>query len=370
MRTSHPYHLYDDVRNQPDIMEKTLQLKDRLEAIAGEIVKRNPQRILFVGCGSAFYTSQLAAYLTEELTAFFGQAAEGWEYVCHPKGSSQDTVLIAQSATGGSFEVLKAVTSARSKGMTTFAITNTAGSPLQSTADETIVVPAPQKTGPDIAVITARLMALYLLIFYLARHKPHPEIRHDWDTLEERLQSQPSLARKLLSERELLVSQMADRYYHQQAILVVGSGVNWFTAQEAALKIEEESATPCRCYLTGDFHHMAISLLSKDRPTLVFAPVGDGYDRTLTCLRTARAAGSPAIAIVCDGDESAGKYADDVFPLPGAKDPILFPILGTIFSQLYGYHLALRKGRNPDCLSTDDMAHTEAWLISFPLGSH
>ncbi|MCS7225115.1 MAG: SIS domain-containing protein, partial [Armatimonadetes bacterium] len=365
-RTSHPYHLYDDIHRQPAIMAQVLQLKDQITHWASEIDRANPKQLIFVGCGSAYYTSQLSSLLVRALTGWHSQAVEAWEYVCDPTGTGDDSILIAQSATGGSFEVIQATEIAQQKGIRTFALTNTLDSPLQAVANETLVVPAPQSTGPDICVITARLMALYLLTLSLARSRPKADTNRDYDSLEEELLAQPDAAQRFLATQEPVIAALAERYYTQQSLLIVGSGINWFTAQEVALKIEEESETPCRAYLTGDFHHMAISLLSSQRPVLVFAAKDKGYERTVTCLKTARAGKSPAIAVVQDGDDEAERYADAVVPLTGVSHPFLVPIMGTIFGQLYGYFLALKKGRNPDCLSTDSLDHAKAWLISFP----
>ncbi len=163
---------------------------------------------------------------------------------------------------------------------------------------------------------------------------------------------------------------VARKYYQQSCILVVGGGPNWFTALEAGLKMEEESSTPARAYQTADYPHMAIALLAPHRTTMVFAPPGPSYERLHVCVRTAKAAGSPALAVLEEGDIQIGRDADDVILVPGQCDEMLFPPLGTIVGQLYGYYLGINKGLNSDCLGTDKISHARAWLTAFPLGSH
>jgi len=342
---------------------------DRVGGLVESYLKRGIERVIFTGAGSAYYTSVLAAFVFGQLVdGIDAQAIESWEFRNYFRASIPRSLLVAQSATGGSFEVVEAARHARELGMETLAITNTPDSPLEWEVDETIVFPAPQKTGPDISVIPTRLMLTYLLAFAWAKECP----RHDADvaTLERQLMEIPDIADRMISRSDAALTALAGRYATQNALLIVGGGPNWFSALEAGLKIEEESSTPCRAYTPGDYHHMAISLLRPERPTLAFAVAGASYDRTVTCLKTARAAGSPAIGVIFEDDEGARNVADEVIEIPGRVDELLVAPLSTILGQLYGHSLGLAKGFNPDCLGTNDLDHARAWLVSFPFGSH
>ncbi|MER3417439.1 MAG: hypothetical protein C4297_14705 [Gemmataceae bacterium] len=367
-RRSPPYFLIEDARRQPELLRQVLHLGERFERIARDVHARGIEHVVFVGCGSAYYNSVLGAFVLPRLTGLTAEAAEAWEFYNYYQPAHARTLLVAQSATGGSFEVLEAVRRARSFGMMTLGLTNTIDSPLEELTDETVAFPTGQRTGPDISVIPTRLLMIYLLSLALGR------IRKPDDALVQRIGAQlptvPDLAHRLFTEQEQALQALARKYHRQSAILVVGGGPNWFTALEMALKIEEESSTPCRTYQTADYPHMAISLLRPDRTTMVIAPPGPSYERLHVCVRTARAAGSPAIAVVLEGDEVISRDADDVIVIPGPVDEMLVPPLGTIVGQIYGYYLGVNKGWNPDCLGTDDIAHARAWLTSFPFGSH
>jgi glucosamine--fructose-6-phosphate aminotransferase (isomerizing) len=369
-RFSPPHHLIADVRDEPELLRATFGLQDRLGSLVDGYLARRIERVIFTGAGSAYYTSVLAAFvLGQVVEGIEAQAVESWEFRNYFSDRSARTLLVAQSATGGSFEVVEAAQRARELGIETLAITNTPSSPLEREVEETVVFPAPQQTGPDISVIPTRLMLTYLLAFAWAdARRPRPGI--DVATLAEQLEQLPDIAAELISGSEARLAPLAERYATQQALLIVGGGPNWFSALEAGLKIEEESSTPCRAYTPGDYHHMAISLLGPERPTLAFAVPGASYERTVTCLRTAEAAGSPAIGVVLEGDAGARRAADGIIEIPGRVDELLVAPLATIVGQLYGYSLGLAKGFNPDCLGTDDLDHARAWLVSFPFGSH
>ncbi|MCS7265911.1 MAG: SIS domain-containing protein [Armatimonadetes bacterium] len=367
-RFAPPFHLIEDVRRQPDLLRQTLDLRNQLSNYADRIVSEGYEHLVFIGCGSAFYTSLFSAFLFRRVTGLTTEGLEAWEFRNYWQPQNRKTLVIAQSATGGSFEVLEAVRLAQSElGLKTLAITNTFDSPLEAIVDETIVFPTGQKTGPDICVITTRLMLLCLLAFELGLRT-----RFNLPVLEQlntQLANVPENVERFLKEQDETVHRLAEKHRSQSCLFVVGGGPNWFTALEVALKVEEESRTPCRTYQTADYPHMAISLLASDRTTMVIAPPGPSYERLHDCVRTAKVAGSPTIGIVVEGDKQIARDAEDIIALP-AVDEMLFPILGTVFGQLFGYYLGVAKGVNPDTLGTDQLSHAKAWLTAFPLGKH
>ena len=367
-RFSPPHHLIEDVRRQPQLLREVLALEGRFAAIAERLDREGIEHVVFIGCGSAYYNSVLGAFLFPRLAGVTAEVMEAWEFYNYFQPSARKTLLVAQSATGASFEVVDAARRAREMGISTLALTNTEGSRLEETADETVAFPTGQKTGPDICVIPTRLMMMYLLGVALGQRRKaeDPTLR----SVAEQLPGIPDLAQRFLTEQDEPVQALAKKYHRQSCILVVGGGANWFTALEASLKMEEESSTPCRAYQTADYPHMAISLIAPDRTTMVFAPPGPSYQRLHASIRTAKAGGSPALGVVVEGDTDVRRDADDVITVPGPLDEMLFPILGTMVGQLYGYYLGVNKGFNPDCLGTDKLSHARAWLTSFPLGTH
>jgi glucosamine--fructose-6-phosphate aminotransferase (isomerizing) len=367
-RRTAPFHLIEDVEREPALLEETLSRRADVGQVADALVSAGVEHVIFTGCGSAWYTSVLAAFALPRICSLTAEAVESWEFVNYQHRPARRTALVLQSATGSSFETLDAAQRGTELGMETVAITNTADSLLEHIVGHTIAFPTGQQAGPDICVIPTRLMLSYLLMFELANRQPHPE--RSTATLESELSTIPAIAKRLVSSHEAVFAPIAKRYAGQQAMLVVGGGPNWFAALEAGLKIEEESSTPCRAYTPGDYHHMAISLLGPSRTTLVFAPSGPSAARALACIRTAREGGSPTIAVLQDEPSSEAPPAGDVIRIPGAVDELLFAPLATMVGQLLGYHLGLAKGFNPDCLGTDDLSHARAWLTSFPFGTH
>ena len=367
-RFAPPYHLIEDIHRQPTLCKETLALRSHLSEIADRIVTNDYEHFVFIGCGSAYYTSLFGAFLFQRMTGLTAEGMEAWEFRNYWQPSNRKTMVIAQSATGGSFEVLEAVRRAQNEwGLSVLTITNTLDSPLEAIAAETVAFPTGQKTGPDICVIPTRLMLLYLLAIAIGERK-----RFNLSLVkqvDDQVVAIPEVVGRFLREQEKNVQRIAQKHAEQSCFFIVGGGPNWFTALETGLKIEEESRTPCRAYQTADYPHMAISLLKPGRTTLVFAPPGPSYDRLHACVRTAKVAGSPTIAVIVEGDDQIARDADDAIVLPKV-DELMLPIPGTVVGQLFGYYLGIAKGVNPDTLGTDQLSHAKAWLTAFPLGTH
>ncbi len=369
VRHAPPYYLIEDVHSQPALMRAVLDLRPELSALAQCILDDRIGHLVFVGCGSAFFNSLLGAFLFRHWTGLTAEGLEALEFAHYWVPVSGKAALIAQSATGGSMETLDAAHRAQAEGLLTIALTNTPDSPLEVLCDETIAFPTGQKCGPDVSVITTRLMMMYLLALEVGRRDG--TLRHERaQEIELAIVALPALAEELLREQEETIAGIATAVKDQQALLVVGGGPNWYSALEGALKVEEECSMVCKAYRPAEYPHDAIALLSPEVTTVVIAPPGKSYQRLHDCVRTGQAAGSRGLAIVTASDEGVAGDADYVIRVPGEPDEMLFPPLATIVFQVLGYYLAIERGYNPDALRTDDLDHARAWLTAFPLGTH
>ena len=369
VRHAHPYFLIEDVRSQPELMNGVLDLKSRLGDLAQRMVDRGTDHLIFTGCGSAFFNSIFGAFLFRDWTGLTTESWESLEFTNYWQPISRKAALIAQSATGGSIETLEAVRRARDDGLFTVALTNTLRSPIGELCDETIAFSTSQCCGPDISVITTRLMMMYLLAVELGRRTGR--LSHDRvEALEQAIRALPEAAGRFLAEQDRNVAKIAATLHEQHALLLVGGGPNWFSAREGALKVEEECSLVCKAYRPAEYPHDAIALLSPHVTTVVIAPPGKSYQRLHDSLLTGQAAGSRGLALVQGGDETIARDADFVVSVPGELDEMLFPPLATIFFQLLGYYLGLERNYNPDTLRTDNLDHARAWLTSFPFGTH
>jgi len=369
IRQRHPYLLIEDVRSQPDLIRHVLDLRSELGALTQRLIEQGIRHLVFTGCGSAFHSAQFGSFLCRQWTGWTTESHESLEFTNHWTQRHEPTALILQSATGSSIETLDAATHAADLGMLTVALTNTAGSVLEELCDESVCFPTGQRCGPDVSVLTTRLAVLYLLALEVGMATNTLDA-HEAAELGDAIAQLPDSAAQFLQEEDLNVSQIANALKDQQALMVVGGGPNWFSAREGALKVEGASSLLCKAYRPGEYAHNAIPLLSSEVTTVVIAPPGKAYARLHDAVRTARAARSPTLALVVEGDDTIAPDASFVIAVPGPLGEMLMPPLAAIAFQLLGYYLGAERGYNPDALRTDDLDHARAWLTAFPFGSH
>ena len=307
--------------------------------------------------------------MCRQWTGWTTESHESLEFTNHWSQGHEPTALILQSATGGSTETLDAAKHATRLGVLTVALTNTEGSALEVLCDESVCFPTGQRCGPDVSVLTTRLMMLYLLALEIGMATGALDA-HDAHEFGEAIGHLPDLTAQFLQEEDLNVSQIANAFKDQRALLLVGGGPNWFSAREGALKVEEESSLICKAYRPAEYVHNAIPLLSETVGSIVIAPPGKAYGRLRDAVRTARAARSPSLALVVEGDDTIAPDATFVIAVPGPLSEMLMPPLAAVAFQLLGYYLGAERGYNPDSLRTDDLDHARAWLTAFPFGSH
>jgi glucosamine--fructose-6-phosphate aminotransferase (isomerizing) len=371
VRTRHPYFLIEDVRAQPELMRGVLALHGQLTELSDALSAIGVEKLIFTGCGSAFFNSLFGAHLFPDWTGLAAEAVESLElvnYGCQSTGDKR-TAVIAQSATGGSIETLDALRRARHEGLTTIGLTNTIGSSMDGLCDYVVAFPTGQRCGPDVSVITTRLMMMYLLALELGRRTGKLSAAKA-DLLARQIDELPAMAGRFLEREESGLAAVARELCGQTALLFIGGGPNWFSAREAALKVEEESSMVCKAYRPAEFPHDAIALLSPQVTTVAIAPPGPSYQRVADSLRTGQAAGARGLAFVADDDRQLATQADFVVRAGAVADEIFMPPLATILGQTLGYYLGVERGYNPDTLRTDNLDHARAWLTSFPLGTH
>lgn len=370
-RRAHPYFLIEDVRSQPRLLDETLRLREQLADAAHQFTAAGATRIIFTGCGSAYFCAQFGAFLFRHWTGLDCEAIESLELVNYGARTTGDrrTVLVAQSATGGSWETIAAVRWAREQGLATLGLTNAATSPLDDLCDRVVALPTGQRCGPDVTVITTRLAMLYLLALAWGRKIDVLDGARA-SKLAAGIDALPQMAATFLEREEPRLEELAELIGETSALLFVGGGPNWYSARECALKVEEEASIPCKAYRPAEYPHDAIALLSPQTTTVALAPPGASYTRVVDSLRTGQAAQSRGVALATEDDAQLAALADFVVRVPAQLDEMFLPPLATIFGQTLGYYLGIRRGVNPDALKTDDLDHARAWLTSFPLGSH
>ena len=370
VRHAHPYLLIEELRKQPAQWREILRSSQgEIGALADALAARGTTRILFTGCGSAFFTSLHGEFVVERLTGIRCRAVESFELLHYfPDIDPVHTVVVAHSGTGGSIETREVLQKARDLGCLTVAIVNTPGSPLAHIAERALSYEIAQGCGPCISVISARVVMQTLLGLALGERLGYRTA--STARLRSQMERCAVIGESFLHSQEEMIRSLAERFQETASFFLVGTGPNYFSAREGTLKIEEESICVSKAYGPGDFHHDAISILGPTNCTIAIAGDGATNPRIADCLDVARAAESSTIAVVFEGNDSLSSHADHAIRLEGGIDELLTPIPLTLVFQLFGYYRGVARGFNPDTLRTDHWPNAKAWITAFPIGTH
>jgi glucosamine--fructose-6-phosphate aminotransferase (isomerizing) len=96
-----------------------------------------------------------------------------------------------------------------------------------------------------------------------------------------------------------------------------------------------------------EFLHGPWSAVDAEDLVVLVAPPGPSRARCLAAARVARGAGAAILALCADGDGDVAALASETIALPDV-DELISPIAAVVPLQLFAYHVALGRGRNPD----------------------
>jgi glutamine---fructose-6-phosphate transaminase (isomerizing) len=314
---------------------------DGIEARLREI-----DRVYVVGCGTASYAAQVAAYLLQDWVGMPATMQVGSEMRYSPPPIDSRTLVIGVSQSGETADTLAPLRLAEERGATVVVITNVVGSAITREADAVCYLQA----GPEIAVASTKafvtqVLVLQMLALHLAGLRgTMNENRHRMFGLA--LRSLPRLAAETLRLAPQ-IKKLALRHAHVRDFIFIGRGVGFPIAMEGALKLKELSYVHAEGYAAGELKHGPIALLDPQTPLLAIATRGSVYEKVVSNVAEARARSAPVIAIATEGDDQIDRYAHDVLYVPETPEQIS-PVIAVLPLQLLAYEVAVARGTDVD----------------------
>jgi glucosamine--fructose-6-phosphate aminotransferase (isomerizing) len=123
---------------------------------------------------------------------------------------------------------------------------------------------------------------------------------------------------------------------------MIGRGINFPVAQEAAIKVQEVSYIHAEGLAGGELKHYAIALIGPGTPCVILAANDDARAEILGNAAQVKARGGFLIGV---GPTNSDLF-DEFLPVPDGGG--LSPLLTLIPMQILAYYLALARGFDPD----------------------
>jgi glucosamine--fructose-6-phosphate aminotransferase (isomerizing) len=176
-------------------------------------------------------------------------------------------------------------------------------------------------------------------VLLLAAHA----IRGDYATGRQAvLQAASGLREMLETQWQNRVIESARQIAAAEHLFVIGRGLAYPTALEAALKIKEVSYIHAEGFAGGELKHGVIALIAPGTPCVVYAPCDETRSDILSAAMELKSRGGFIIGVGPGNDP-----AFDIH-LPTPDVGTASPLVNALPAQMLGYHAALLRGNDPD----------------------
>lgn len=302
-------------------------------------------RLVIVGCGSAYYAAQVGRYWLEEYANLPVEVELGSEYRYKKNLPDKNSAVLVVSQSGETADTLASARFAKQQGLLTIGIINAVGSTIARETDAGVY----NHAGPEIAVASTKAFISQLTVFALltvliGREKGMTQA--EGEAIVKELEALPKIIAKYLTQTDD-IKRIAKKYAHYRDAMFIGRKFHAPIAYEGSLKLKEVTYLHAEAYAGGELKHGSIALLDKDFPVVAIAPKDDVYEKMISNIEEVKARSAPVIMVATEGDYTAANLADDVIYIPKVS-PLLQPIISTIPLQLLAYYIGVERGLNVD----------------------
>ena len=328
------------------ISEYTDSLKKDINIYNFPINPKKINKIILIGCGTAYHSCLVAKYWLEELTTIDVEIDIASEFRYRNLKFNSNNLYMFVSQSGETADTAAALDICKKNKVKTCSIVNVVESTIARNSDWVLPIHA----GPEIGVASTKAFLGQLIVLYILSLKLSI-VRGDvdkktYDTNVENLQKLPeSINDTLKLESEIQL--MAKEFLNAKGSMFLGRGNSFPVALEGALKLKELSYLHAEGYPAGEMKHGPLALIEEGLPVVVIAPKDKYYEKTLSNMQEVIARGGKIFFITDNNKRLLSTNIRFRLIIPRV-DSLLSPLLLTIPLQLLAYHVALLKNCDID----------------------
>lgn len=330
------HFLLKEISEQPRVI-KTLALNSKQDITELADLITHAFGTFLLGCGTSSYAALAGTYLFSSIAKKHVNFAIGSEFSYLEDYLTDKSLLIPISQSGETIDIVEPVSKAKNKKHAKVAaLTNVLGSTLYRLADIRVLLNA----GPEKAVIGTKSFVAMISILILTAYTLANRFAEGQTAL---LQSGEDVELILEDNRREQIRKLAKYLKDSQHVFILGRGLSYPTALEAALKLKETAYIHAEGFAAGELKHGVISLIEKGTPCIFITPNDKTFDEIISNAQEVKSRGGYIIGI--------GPRENDVFDVflktADSKEATL--ISQVVIVQLLAYELALIRGiEDPD----------------------
>jgi glutamine---fructose-6-phosphate transaminase (isomerizing) len=288
-----------------------------------------------VGCGTASYAALTGNYLFSRIARRHVNFVVGSEFKYQEHFLTDRSLVVAMSQSGETVDVIEPVLAAKERGAKIAALVNVKGSTLDRIADFSVHLNA----GPEQCVLSTKAYTAKVAVLLLTAHVLNGSEHVGRDLLWRAVDGVSAALTPAFTDR---VHDVARRINGASNMFVIGRGLSYPTALEAALKIKEVSYIHAEGFAGGELKHGVIALIEEDTPCVVYSPLDETRDDVISGAMELKARGGLIIGISPEPEA----VFDIHLPISDVGDAA--PLVMAPPAQMLGYQMALLRGLDPD----------------------
>ena len=303
-------------------------------------------KIVLVGCGTAYHSCMVAKYWFEELTSLNVETDIASEFRYRNVRFNKNNLYIFVSQSGETADTAAALEFCKKNNVKTCSVVNVVESTIARNSDWVLPIHA----GPEIGVastkaFTGQMLVLYILCLKIGATRKDIDKKTYQDKIRN-LNKLPSMIKESLNvEKQIQI--IAEDFLKAKGSIFLGRGVSFPVALEGALKLKELSYLHAEGYPAGEMKHGPLALIEDGLPVIVIAPKDKYFEKTMSNMQEVIARGGKILLITDIKKEVVNENIRFGARVPHLDDS-LSPFLLTIPLQLLAYHVALLKNCDID----------------------
>ena len=330
------HFMLKEIYEQPKIIKRIIKnyINDGEIGIDNKIINdiNESDRIYILAAGTSMHAGLIGKRMLEKLANKFVEVHIASEFAYEKPKLSKKPYFIMVTQSGETADLRACLKSIEHLNRPILTVTNVITSTLARESKYYLDVFA----GPEIAVASTKAYAAQIcLLFLLASKISNDKI----DAKNELVKLSDSISDFIQSTD---VRKISSKFLHKQNCFLIGRGIAYDLAQEAALKIKEVTYIQTEGFASGELKHGTIALIEEETPVFAFIIEKNKDNLTRSNLKEVEARGAKTQVFTLN----SLKRDNDI----ALKDVhyLLAPVALVVPAQLLSYYAALERGFDID----------------------
>ena len=303
-------------------------------------------KIVLIGCGTAYLSCLVAKYWFEEFTSVGVETDVASEFRYRNVRFNKKCLYIFVSQSGETADTAAALDLCKKNNVKTCSVVNVVESTIARNSEWVLPIHA----GPEVGVASTKSFLGQMLVLYILCLKIS-NIRNDLDKLTyqnkiKNLNKLPSMLKECLKVEDR-IQVIAKDFLDAKGAMFLGRGASFPIALEGALKLKELSYLHAEGYPAGEMKHGPLALIENGLPVIVIAPNDKYFEKSMSNMQEVIARGGKILLITDIKKDVLNENIRFGVRVPSIESS-LSPFLLTIPLQLLAYHVALLKNHDID----------------------